>query len=402
LSPPPVIGKNPARSEGNAVGGSRQQVIDLDRDLVAGDHDRALRHREIVDEDMDRVVLRGVEFDDGAAAEPEHLVDWHLGRPQHHRNIDTYIIQCRHFAPYLTPDALTIWSQGSPRIAPAPSRCLPYGNRPTPDAMAPQLSPRYGYKVVNTRDELTFGLFPAAGSAPVEWRVSDAPVDYDIALEFMTARAEAIARGEAAELVWLLEHPALYTAGTSAQPSELIEARFPVHMTGRGGQFTYHGPGQRVGYVMLDLKRRAPDVRRFVASIEEWLIRTLASFNVRGERRDDRIGVWVPRPNKGDKFEDKIAAIGIRVRHWVTLHGFSLNVEPELSHFSGIVPCGVADRRYGVTSLADLGLPVSMPEVDVALRAAFEPLFGATQAVLKTENNSSPRRSFTSAGLASR
>jgi lipoyl(octanoyl) transferase len=158
---------------------------------------------------------------------------------------------------------------------------------------------------------------------------------------------------------------------------------------------------------MLDLKRRAPDVRRFVASIEEWLIRALASFNVRGERRDDRIGVWVPRPDKGagdggGKFEDKIAAIGIRVRHWVTLHGFSLNVEPELSHFSGIVPCGVADQRYGVTSLADLGLPVSMPEVDIALRAAFEPLFGAVQAVPKTENNSSPRRNLTSAGLASR
>ncbi|MGB6797714.1 MAG: lipoyl(octanoyl) transferase LipB, partial [Xanthobacteraceae bacterium] len=165
--------------------------------------------------------------------------------------------------------------------------------------------------------------------------------------------------------------------------------------------------GQRVGYVMLDLKRRAPDVRRFVASIEEWLIRTLASFNVRGERCDDRIGVWVPRPDKGagdggGKFEDKIAAIGIRVRHWVTLHGFSLNVEPELSHFSGIVPCGVAGARYGITSLADLGLPVSMPEVDMALRAAFEPLFGAVQAGPKTENNSSPRRSLTSAGLASR
>ena len=170
--------------------------------------------------------------------------------------------------------------------------------------------------------------------------MSDAPVDYDIALEFMTARAEAIARGEMAELVYKLEHPALYTAGTSAQPSELIEARFPVHMTGRGGQFTYHGPGQRVAYVMLDLKRRAPDVRRFVATVEEWLIRTLASFNVRGERRDDRIGVWVPRPNKGDKFEDKIAAIGIRVRHWVTLHGFSPSTSSlELSHFSGIVPC---------------------------------------------------------------
>ena len=162
----------------------------------------------------------------------------------------------------------------------------------------------------------------------------------------------------APEQVWLLEHPPLYTAGTSAKPEELIEARFPVHQTGRGGQFTYHGPGQRVAYVMLDLNRRKPDVRAFVATLEEWIIRTLAAFNVRGERRDDRIGVWVRRPDKGDGYEDKIAAIGIRVRKWVTLHGIALNVEPELSHFSGIVPCGVSEQRYGVTSLADLGLPV--------------------------------------------
>ncbi len=184
---------------------------------------------------------------------------------------------------------------------------------------------------------------------PVEWQVSDRPVAYETALAVMTARAEAISRGDAPELVWLLEHPALYTAGTSARPGELIEARFPVHSTGRGGQFTYHGPGQRVGYVMLDLKRRAPDVRRFVATIEEWIIRTLAAFNVRGERREDRIGVWVSRPDKGEANEDKIAAIGIRVRHWVTLHGFALNIEPDLSHFSGIVPCGVTDsalRRH--------------------------------------------------------
>jgi lipoyl(octanoyl) transferase len=252
-------------------------------------------------------------------------------------------------------------------------------NRSWLQAVAAKVSPRYGYKVVNSRDELTIGLLPAAGTAPVEWRVSDGLTDYDSALAAMTARAEAIARGEAPELVWLLEHPALYTAGTSAQPSELLDARFPVHVTGRGGQFTYHGPGQRVGYLMLDLKRRAPDVRRFVASIEEWLIRTLASFNVRGERRDDRIGVWVRRPDKGAEYEDKIAAIGIRVRHWVTLHGFALNVEPDLSHFSGIVPCGVAQARYGVTSLADLGVPVSMPEVDMALRATFTPLFGDTE-----------------------
>jgi lipoyl(octanoyl) transferase len=264
--------------------------------------------------------------------------------------------------------------------------------------------------VVNTRNDLTIGLRPAPGSAPVEWRVSDDLVDYDEALAVMSARAEAIALGEARELVWLLEHPPLYTAGTSAKPTELIDARFPVHMTGRGGQFTYHGPGQRVGYVMLDLKRRAPDVRRFVATIEEWIIGTLASYNGRGERRDERIGVWVPRPDKGEKSEDKIAAIGIRVRHWVTLHGFALNVAPELAHFSGIVPCGVADRRYGVTSLADLGVPVSMLDVDMALRAAFEPLFGAASnaqagtpyAVAKSENNSSPRRSLTSSALASR
>src|ERR1700733_10301990 len=307
-------------------------------------------------------------------------MDRHGGGAEHHRDVDRDIVECRQGAPALI---LSLWFRSY------------------------ILWPCHGYPVVNTRDDLTIGLLPPAGAPPVEWRVSDERIGYDEALAAMNARAEGIARGEARELVWLIEHPPLYTAGTSSQPQQLIDARFPVHMTGRGGQFTYHGPGQRVGYVMLDLKRRAPDVRRFVASIEEWLIRALASFNVRGERRDDRIGVWVPRPDKGagdggGKFEDKIAAIGIRVRHWVTLHGFSLNVEPELSHFSGIVPCGVADQRYGVTSLADLGRPVSMPEVDIALRAAFEPLFGAVQAVPKTENNSSPRRSLTSAGLASR
>ena len=159
----------------------------------------------------------------------------------------------------------------------------------------------------------------------------------------------------------------------------MLDARFPVFDAGRGGQMTYHGPGQRVAYVMLDLKRRGPDVRKFVATLEEWIIRTLAAFNVRGERREDRIGVWVRRPEKAAGAEDKIAAIGIRVRQWVTLHGISLNVEPDLTHFSGIVPCGVSEQRYGVTSLADLGLPVTMPEVDMALRAAFEELFGTTR-----------------------
>ena len=208
--------------------------------------------------------------------------------------------------------------------------------------------------------------------------MSDSPLSYEEAVATIDARATAIAAGSAPELVWLLEHPPLYTAGTSANAADVLDARFPVHESGRGGQLTYHGPGQRVAYVMLDLKRRTPDVRRFVASLEEWIIRTLASFDVVGERRDDRIGVWVRRPDKGEGCEDKIAAIGIRVRHWVTLHGISLNVDPDLSHFSGIVPCGVQEQRYGVTSLADLGHIVSMPEVDIALRRAFEEQFGPT------------------------
>jgi lipoyl(octanoyl) transferase len=234
--------------------------------------------------------------------------------------------------------------------------------------------------VVNARPpagpELFAGLKRSANS--VEWRVSAAPVAYERALAEMDSRVAAIAAGAAPELVWLLEHPPLYTAGTSARPEELIEARFPVYQVGRGGQFTYHGPGQRVAYVMLDLNRRTPDVRAFVGALEEWIIRTLAAFNLRGERRDDRIGVWIRRPNKGDGFEDKIAAIGIRVRKWITLHGVALNVEPALSHFSGIMPCGVSDDRYGVTSLSDLGLPVSIAEVDMALRREFEALFGPT------------------------
>lgn len=219
------------------------------------------------------------------------------------------------------------------------------------------------------------GSDPAAG--PVGLRVSDAPVGYAEAVAWMEARVERIARGAAPECVWLLEHPPLYTAGTSAKPEDLVApGRFPVHATGRGGQYTYHGPGQRVAYVMLDLDRRSRDLRAYVASLEGWLIETLAAFNVRAERREDRVGVWVRRPEKGPGVEDKIAAIGIRVRRWVSFHGISLNVEPDLSHFAGIVPCGV--REHGVTSLVDLGLPVSLAEVDMQLRAAFEEIFGAT------------------------
>ena len=225
-------------------------------------------------------------------------------------------------------------------------------------------------------------FFPAAGSPPVRWRISDDPVPYPQALAEMEARATAIAEGQADELVWLLEHPPLYTAGTSAEASDLLQPdRFPVYAAGRGGEYTYHGPGQRIGYVMLDLKRRKQDVRAYVNALEEVIIRTLAMMNVRGERRTERVGVWVRRPEKlclpdGSMAEDKVAAIGIRLKRWVSFHGFSLNVDPDLSHFEGIVPCGIS--AYGVTSLVDLGLLVMPTDVDVLLRKAFEDVFGPT------------------------
>ena len=229
-------------------------------------------------------------------------------------------------------------------------------------------------------------MLPSPGSPPVEWLISDSLVGYDEAVAFMEARAEAIADGRAGECVWLLEHPPLYTAGTSAKPGDLVEARFPVHATGRGGQFTYHGPGQRVGYAMLDLKRRRQDVRAFVATLEDWIMATLAAFNIRGERREDRVGVWVARPDKppglhGEPAEDKIAALGIRMRRWVSFHGVSLNVEPDLTHFGGIVPCGIGASHLGVTSLVDLGLPVTMTDVDIVLRREFEGVFGPTRLI---------------------
>ena len=234
--------------------------------------------------------------------------------------------------------------------------------------------------MVNVRDELGAAFLAKAGGPPIEWALADGFVPYDEAVAEMEARVAAIAEGRAPERVWLVEHPPLYTAGTSAQDRDLVEPdRFPVFRSGRGGQFTYHGPGQRVAYVMLDLQRRRPDLRAYVAALEAWLIATLAAFNVRGERREDRVGVWVRRPDKGAEAEDKIAAIGIRVRRWVSFHGVSLNVEPDLSHFSGIVPCGV--RGHGVTSLVDLGIPVTMPEVDAVMRGAFERVFGETVAI---------------------
>jgi lipoyl(octanoyl) transferase len=207
----------------------------------------------------------------------------------------------------------------------------------------------------------------------IEWTVEPGLIGYADAVARMESRVESIRAGHGREGVWLLEHPPLYTAGTSAKAADLIEARFPVFQSGRGGQFTYHGPGQRVGYVMLDLRRRRPDVRRFVRDLEEWLILALSQVGIRGERRQDRIGIWVAH---GDGTEDKIAAIGVRLRHWISFHGVALNVDPDLSHFGGIVPCGVREPRFGVTSLAALGIPASMRTVDEALKSAFEEIFG--------------------------
>ena len=230
------------------------------------------------------------------------------------------------------------------------------------------------------RSQIATSFFAKVDTPPVEWRIEPGLLAYPDALAFMEAHAEAIRSAGAGEMIWLVEHPPLYTSGTSARPDDLIDPeRFPVFAAGRGGEYTYHGPGQRVAYVMLDLKRRREDVRAFVAALEEWIIRTLDTLNVRGERREDRVGVWVQRPDRppmpdGSIAEDKIAAIGIRMRKWVSFHGIAINVEPDLSHFAGIVPCGV--QEHGVTSLVDLGLPVTMADLDVALKAAFEEVFG--------------------------
>jgi lipoyl(octanoyl) transferase len=240
----------------------------------------------------------------------------------------------------------------------------------------------HSHKAIMTQGSMsdcTAPLFGRPDGAPVGWAVSSGLVGYPEAVAAMEARAAAIAEGRAGELVWLLEHPPLYTAGVSSKAADLLAPdRFPVFQSGRGGQYTYHGPGQRVAYVMLDLTRRERDVRAFVAALEAWVIESLAALNVRGEVRQGRVGVWVERKGPGWAREDKIAAIGVKLRKWVSFHGISLNVEPDLSHFDGIVPCGVTE--YGVTSLVDLGLPVTMDEADAALRSAFELVFGPVEA----------------------
>lgn len=224
----------------------------------------------------------------------------------------------------------------------------------------------------------------ASSPAAVDWAISSGYVDYDRALDVMARRTEAIRDGRANELIWLLEHPPLYTAGTGAKEEDLLNAgALPVYRTNRGGQFTYHGPGQRVAYIMLDLETRGRDIRGLITNLEQWLIATLAAFNITGETRRDRVGIWVRRPSKGEAVEDKIAAIGLRVSRWVSSHGIALNVDPDLSQFGGIVPCGI--REHGVTSLADLGLPVTLYDVDVALRGSFERLFGPTRPIESNE-----------------
>jgi lipoyl(octanoyl) transferase len=216
------------------------------------------------------------------------------------------------------------------------------------------------------------------GLVPVEWRVSDTLVPYPDALAQMDERVAAIIEGMAPELVWLLEHPPIFTSGTSTRADDLAgTGHFPLYETGRGGRLTYHGPGQRVAYAMLDLRKRGQDLRRYVAGLEEWIIRTLGEFGITGERREERVGVWVRRPELSTGREDKIAAIGVRVKKWVTLHGISLNVAPDLTHYQGILACGVADPLQDVTSLRELGVEASMADIDAALRRSFEEVFGA-------------------------
>ncbi len=224
------------------------------------------------------------------------------------------------------------------------------------------------------RETMTIPNLKRASPETVVWQSAAGLQPYDQAVSTMEARVEAIRHGEADELVWLVEHPPLYSAGTSAKPDDLLDVdRFPVYETGRGGQYTYHGPGQRVAYAMIDLRERGQDLRAYVRGLEAWVIETLSTFGINGERREGRVGIWVAHDNGR---EDKIAAIGVRVRHWVTYHGISINVSPDLEHFSGIVPCGIGEEHLGVTSLADLGVDASMEDVDAALKASFTKIFG--------------------------
>jgi lipoyl(octanoyl) transferase len=318
---------------------SAQEIRDGDTDAVALYDDLAFGDRPVIGQHQHGFVLFRIQLDDRAAAHPQKLVHGNDGTAEHDGNLDL--------------DAFDGGGHDG----------FHEGSRST-------ILSSYGFSGVN-------GVSlpdPLPSMTSVEWRVREGLIQYPEAVAFMEQRAADIADGRENELVWLVEHPPIYTAGTSAIDSDLLDPRFPVFRTGRGGQFTYHGPGQRVGYVMLNLKRRKADVRGFVRDLEDWLIQTLAQFGVKGERREGRVGIWVDR---GDGHDDKIGAIGVRVRRWVTFHGVALNVSPDLDHFSGIVPCGV--RGHGVTSLAALGIRASMADVNAAMKTAFVTVFSAAE-----------------------
>ena len=328
---------------------------DLHAEMAFIHANRAMGDQRIIGIDIERIGFQRIEFDHRATPHAQQMVDRHRRCAKFNRDIHFNVVEGAH---------RYVQNSGTQHEAARSSGANSLAIMVMEALISNEL-------VCGNSNKLA-----RSDGQPVQWIISEAQVPYPLALQAMRDRAAAIAAGEAQEAVWLLEHPPLYTAGTSAVPGDLLTDTLPVYDAGRGGQYTYHGPGQRVAYVMLDLTRRGRDIRCLVQGLESWVIDTLAAHNIVGERRAGRIGVWVRRPDKGPQQEDKIAAIGVRVSKWVTFHGISLNVMPDLSHYGGIVPCGITDQ--GVTSFEDLGQLVSMPEVDTSLRAAFERQFGPT------------------------
>ncbi len=324
--------------------GMGQGMGHFNRDFIAFNNHRTKSNRHIVCQDNNLFIILGIKLDHRPSPHTKQLMDRHIAAAEHNGQINFNIINKAHGFSQIQQLTFTTFS------------CT-------------------GYQMVNRL--LTKPVARSFASQDVEWRVSSGLIDYEDAIRHMESRVAKIRAGELPEQIWLLEHPPLYTAGTSAQDTDLVDPnRFPVHQTGRGGQYTYHGPGQRVAYVMLDLTKRGSDVRAFVGALEEWIISTLAEFDISGERRHDRVGVWVSRPEKNPGSEDKIAALGIRVRRGITYHGISINCDPELEHFDGIVPCGI--HGHGVTSFKDLGNEATMTDLDIVLRTKFEEIFGTT------------------------